>query len=62
VEAILAYKTQFSPGDPNYERVLKWVEVSARHNGVKAGFQYGELFCTPQTHGTDDVIKFLKLA
>lgn len=62
VEAILAYKTQFSPGDPNYERVLKWVEVSARHNGVEAGFQYGELFCTPQTHGTDDVMKFLKLA
>jgi len=62
VDAILAYKTQFAPGSPNYERIVDWVEASARYNGSKAGFRYGELFCTPQMPGTDDVMKFLKLA
>jgi len=62
VKAILAYQTQFSPGKPNYDRVLNWVEASARYNGTRGGFKYGELFCAHEMPGTDDVMRFMKLA
>ncbi len=55
LEAIRAYETQFPP-----EKSFVFDAVAAinRSIGLRAGFQYGELFLTHRLPGTDDLVAF----
>src|ERR1051325_10216829 len=54
--AIRCYKTQFPPAK---EHVLDRVKAMALSNGIAAGYNAGELFISPRTLGTRDLIHFL---
>jgi N-acetylglucosamine malate deacetylase 1 len=54
--AIRCYATQFPAAKQHiYERV----RAVALHHGVSAGFEVGELFVSPRTLGTRDLVHFL---
>jgi N-acetylglucosamine malate deacetylase 1 len=54
--SIRAYATQFPPAK---EYIYRRVEAVALHHGAAAGFPAGELFASPRTLGTRDLIHFL---
>jgi len=56
LEAVRCYKTQFPPAK---EHVFDRVAAMALSNGIAAGYNAGELFISPRTLGTRDLIHFL---
>jgi bacillithiol biosynthesis deacetylase BshB1 len=53
LEAIRAYRTQFPPAK---DRLFKTLEAQNRFYGGSAGFEVGELFLSPGTLGTKDLV------
>jgi bacillithiol biosynthesis deacetylase BshB1 len=56
IESVRCYQTQFPPAKAH---VLERVRAMALHQGVAAGFDAGELFVSPRTLGTRDLMHFL---
>jgi N-acetylglucosamine malate deacetylase 1 len=56
LEAIRCYQTQFPPAK---EHVLERVRAVALNQGTSAGYEAGELFASPRTLGTRDLMHFL---
>lgn len=56
LRSVRCYQTQFPPAK---EHVLERVRAMALHQGVAAGFSAGELFVSPRTLGTRDLMHFL---
>jgi N-acetylglucosamine malate deacetylase 1 len=56
LKSVRAYATQFPP---HKEHVYQRVEALAHHYGGSAGFTAGELFASPRTLGTRDLVHFL---
>ncbi|HTU27512.1 MAG TPA: hypothetical protein VMF30_19035, partial [Pirellulales bacterium] len=54
--SVRAYATQFPPAK---EYIYRRVEAMALHCGAAAGFPAGELFASPRTLGTRDLMHFL---
>ena len=52
--SVACYKTQFPPAK---SYVLERIRAAALHLGTSAGFAAGELFMTPKTIGTRDVVQ-----
>ncbi len=51
--AVRCYETQFPPEKAH---VLERIRAVAEHHGMTAGFRAGELFCSPRTLGTRDLL------
>ena len=56
LQAVRAYATQFPPAK---EHVFERIRAFAMQQGIAAGFQAGELFASPRTLGTRDLVHFL---
>jgi len=56
LESIRAYQTQFPPAK---EHVFERVRACALQQGAAAGYTAGELFASPRTLGTRDLVHFL---
>jgi LmbE family N-acetylglucosaminyl deacetylase len=54
--AVRCYKTQFPPAKSH---VFDRIRAVAEHHGRAAGFQAGELFTSPKTLGTTDVLRYV---
>jgi len=54
--AIRAYETQFPP---EKQYIFHVIETVARHTGLRAGFEYGELFLYHRLVGTDDLVQLV---
>lgn len=56
IDSVRCYQTQFPPAKAH---VLERVRAMALHQGVAAGFEAGELFVSPRTLGTRDLMHFM---
>jgi bacillithiol biosynthesis deacetylase BshB1 len=56
IAAVECYRTQFPPAKAH---VFERVRGMAMHFGAAAGFEAGELFITPRTLGTRDLMSFV---
>lgn len=56
IAAIRCYATQFPP---HKEFIYERVRSAAMHDGTAAGYDAGELFASPRTLGTRDLVHFL---
>jgi bacillithiol biosynthesis deacetylase BshB1 len=54
--AVRCYKTQFPPAK---EHVFDRIRAANEHQGLAAGYRAGEVFASPRTLGTRDLMKFL---
>jgi N-acetylglucosamine malate deacetylase 1 len=56
IKAVRCYATQFPAAK---EFIYEKIRASAMHDGVAAGYEAGELFASPRTLGTRDLVHFL---
>jgi N-acetylglucosamine malate deacetylase 1 len=56
IDSVRCYQTQFPPAKAH---VFERVRAMASHQGVAAGFEAGELFVSPRTLGTRDLMHFM---
>ena len=54
--AVRCYETQFPPEKAH---VFDRIRAIAEHHGQTAGFRAGELFCSPRSLGTRDLLQFM---
>ncbi len=56
IQAIRAYESQFPP---EKEYIFHVIETVNRHAGLRAGFEYGELFLYHRLVGTEDLVSLV---
>jgi bacillithiol biosynthesis deacetylase BshB1 len=56
LQAVRCYQTQFPP---EKEQVFQRIRAHNQQQGMAAGYQAGELFASPKTLGTRELMKFL---
>jgi N-acetylglucosamine malate deacetylase 1 len=57
LEAIACYESQFNAA--RLAMLTHWIRSAAGFEGGSAGFAYGETFCLPRAHPTEDMMKLL---
>ncbi len=56
IKSVRCYATQFPAAK---EFIYEKIRASAMHDGIAAGYEAGELFASPRTLGTRDLVHFL---
>jgi N-acetylglucosamine malate deacetylase 1 len=56
INAVRCYATQFPQAK---EFIFERIRAAAMHDGIAAGYEAGELFASPRTLGTRDLVHFL---